>query len=261
MAWSTHWDGLPTYGGRVGSRHLNPSQLHLRTRRLYQGRWSSCVAFALSSSMWTSARLNGWAMESPPSMAYLYSIGRAREWAGMPIDHRPPFADTGMYMSVAIRAVQELGFVSDVLWPYDEDHVEREPSPSMFRVGIDSARGLTWSTVYEGGRDRVEQVREALLSEACVVFSMVVDRAFEMNDGAVIRGVSEKTLGEHGMRVLALDDDNQEVIVENWWDRWGVQGGTDILGSDKTGGVGRIAFDLFQSDVIGNVNVIHLVRK
>jgi hypothetical protein len=260
--WDEHLNMLlPAQQHRVGAlSSRNPSQLALRTRRLEQLRWSSCAAFALSSAMWTSARLNGWQMLEPPSMSFIYSIGRAREWAGMPINDRPPFGDTGMYLSLAIRAVQDVGFVSNALWPYDEEHVEREPSPDVFRLGMDDASGLTWSAMDEPV-DRLLMVREALMSNAAVVFSMPVDRAFEMNEGEVVRSISERTLGEHGMRVLALDDDHEEVIVENWWDRWGIPSGTEILGSRAVVGCGRISYDLFRSSMIGNVNAIHMTPR
>jgi hypothetical protein len=260
--WDEHFNALlPLQPHRVGAlSSRNPSQLPLRWRRMYQLRWSSCAAFALSSAMWTSARLNGWNMLEPPSMAFIYSIGRAREWAGMPIDSRPPFGDTGMYLSLGIRATQEIGFVSNVMWPYDEEHIEREPSPGMFRMGMDEADGLSWSAIDEQ-EDRLDKVREAMVNNACVIFSMPVDRAFEWNEGELIRSVSERTLGEHGMRVLALDDDNQQVIVENWWDRWGLPAGTEILGCTATAGCGRISYDLFRSSAIGNVNVIHMMPR
>lgn len=260
QSWDAHCSGLLSrHQHRVGSLSTrNPSQLELRTQRRYQGRYQTCAAFTLASSIWTSARLNGMDISSP-SEAFLYSIGRAREQAGVPPEFQAPLTDSGMYFSLAVRAVAELGFVPSYLWPYDDEHVNGRPHPNVFRMAAD-ASGLSWSEI-DGVDDRLERVREAFGSNAAVAFSMPVDRAFEQNDGEPIRSLSEKTLGEHGMRVLALDDDHGLVVIENWWDHWGLDGGTEILGSRNTGGVGLLSYDLFSSEAIGNVFALHVADR
>ena len=246
--WRAHRVGL----AQVRDVEESPSQVQWRTQRFFQAPYNACAAFAIGSCLWTSVRMRKpplvVAEPEPPSFAFIYAVGRAREYAGQVIATRPDLVDGGMYPSLALEAVRDLGYVGERHWPYEPLFIEREPAPQIFRAAIDQS-GLSWSRLGEPGV-RIEAMRDAFARDATVAFSMIVDRPFEMNDGGVVRSMSEKTVGEHGMRVLALDSARKVVVVENWWDNWGV-GGTGNLA-----GCGFISFDLFEHDVIGNVYAI-----
>ena len=229
------------------------SVLRFRKRRMYQGRASACVAFALSRAIHTSlaSQLEGETAPSAipePSPWHIYYNARMIQHAGKDPKTLPPPLDTGSYPRHAIEAVRRLGFAEWSFAPYNAMLVNERPPNCAFREAFDQS-GLNWYVLDEHtGVSRSQIVAECLRAKPAipVVFGMPVDQPLEDWKGPSPISSIDLSL-KTGNHMLAVEEvrPNGEILFDNWWEDWGIEDG-----------FGLMTPELFGSSLIRNVYAI-----
>jgi len=226
---------------------------------------ASCVANALRRALGMCFRYvlarAGTAHADPPeaSRRFMYFNARQQENVDAKAAQLPPqpVSDGGSYPRYAMRAVQNLGFCAETVFPYTDKPqlpgetalgtINEVPPPAAFKAAYDQS-GFRYYRVISTGQARVAEVARALAQGHAVIFGMFVDTAFMRNKGAPIDqvDVNDPDGGGHMLAVLEVTD--TEVIPDNWWgEDWGDHG------------VGHFTHRLFGSSVISDVYVIQAV--
>ena len=237
---------LRTTIGRPGfARGTKPSLRAHRVRRIYQGPYGACVAFAEVRAINVSHRAYGNAAAPMASPKHLYAIGRLQEYAGQPTELIPPLnmiGDVGMYPGLALNACRNLGFCSWNDDPYGtpiEKHsatgaafadINELVRPIVARNAFDQA-GLSWYEIpFPTGR--MDAIEDCFAASMPVLFAMNVDAPFlEHRSSEPIKTISDETVGGHMMVGLEITREGH-LLFDNWWDDWGFEDGFGVLHRD-----------------------------
>lgn len=189
-----------------------------------QGNTSSCVGQAIGAMVDTRARAMGRLFAPRSSGIGIYKGARAlmRSDADVPLD------DAGSSARFAMRFVRDHGAPLRDDESEDPDRVNAE---LLFGEHV-SARGHRihkWWRVDAYGRDRVNQICQAIAKDLPVVFGTTVDEAFGRYDGShpLGRQDARKPIGGHMMGLLGYTTDGaQRVFVgaNSWSQAWGRKG-------------------------------------
>lgn len=245
---------LGAYGARRASAagQASPRSLaNYRGPRLYQGRAQACVGFSMARAIRVSLAAQGYPLPPVPSPWFLYYNARTIEYAGQDPALVPPVQDGGCFPRLAVEATKRQGFCDWSFAPYNAGMVNQRPPTCSYKNAFDQT-GLQWYCLDEHeGTSRSEAVAECYRQEIPlpVVFGMSVDKPFEEWRGpdpidhidTVPAALGGTCTGRHMMMVLEVLA-NGDLLVDNWWEDWGVEDG-----------LGIISARLFGSSVIKNV--------
>lgn len=196
-----------------------------RVGRLEQGQAGSCVAHALDRAIDICLRYAFDKLGKPgieplkASRRFMYFNARRQESG--------PIVDGGCFPRNAMKAVQQLGYCPESVFPYSDDAaaINEVPPPTAFQQAFDQSN-FRYYRVTSTGVARVAEVARALAQGKPVIFGTFADTAMEEWDGkdAIDQlDPSDPNGGGHMLCVLEVTAD--EVITDNWWgDGWGRNG-------------------------------------
>jgi len=210
--------------GLFGARKTLPDEslgLIGHVREIYDQLWtSSCVGNAIAGALSVRLSAMGYVVEALSRLAaYTYARAIARHTSDIELK------DEGSYPRMAMKALRDWGIPLERYWPFKTERVNDELSwgahqqASAFKV-------KKWWRIYSGGKDRIEDICQALASGYPVVFGVPVDSAFLDHKGSGSVGAPDptKNVGRHMMYAVGYKTVNGERwirIVNSWGVRWG----------------------------------------
>jgi len=199
-------------------------QTSLRCERGFQRTTASCFAFAASRGLYQLLQMEGYTVVPQPSVPWIYDIARQQEQAGKPVEAQQPLVDVGCYPHLGLKALKRQGFVSSHDMPFSPDTINQRPSPAVV-VKAYPQRGLTYYRIWDWGDERVK-LGSAAMKRGAMILGMRVCEGFEQHVGeGTIGHVDLDHSAGHGLTALAIRQDDGALLVDNWWEGWGIQSG------------------------------------
>ena len=189
-----------------------------------QGDTSSCVGQAISTAIDARLRRTGrWDAPRASSLA-VYTYARALERAAA----SDSLLDMGSYPRLAMKGLREWGVATEDRWPFDLTQVNAELPWDVMQQSA-AWRVTSWWRIDSTGKERVEDVCQALAAGYPVVFGTEVDAAFMAYDGKgpLQAGDRAHTLGGHMMCLLGYTTENGARVlrgVNSYGLGWGDRG-------------------------------------
>jgi C1A family cysteine protease len=159
-----------------------------------------------------------------PSRMFIY--WNARKKAGLPLDE-----DTGVGIRDAYHAVSDWSACEEHLWPYDEEHMYKEPTPETYKaadahpnfssIGLSQDPYALKLCLYQGYPVSIGlQLYDSFMSEEVAATGIVPLPDVE----------KETCLGGHAMTLIGWDNnkegesDDVFLVLNSWGDKWGKDG-------------------------------------
>jgi len=134
--------------------------------------------------------------------------------------------DSGSTLRNGMKAINNYGFCSEKMWPYDIEKFENKPSDECYKEGEQDA-GVEYKRVNQ----HIDDLRHCLSQEHLpIVFGFVVYESMETPQVTKTGFVptpekGEKMLGGHAILLVGYDDVRKVFFFRNSWDEnWGDHG-------------------------------------
>ncbi|MFA9262919.1 MAG: C1 family peptidase [Undibacterium sp.] len=195
-----------------------------------QSRQGACVGFATNTGI--EARMNYLNTPVEPlSNQGTYVLARCVDRVPTANGVLPPLEDEGSRPNQAMRALTEWGIPLLSKRPDDDDTVNDEPTLDE----IESAAKFRVKGQYEikgYGKDRIDQIKNALAQGFPLCFAVMVDTAFEEWDGRSPIGLPDPAdiLGGHYLCAMGYDTTHSGLIEVKFMNSWGVKWGSRGVG-------------------------------
>lgn len=176
-----------------------------------QGRTSSCVAQAFSTSFETRSHIIGAPIERPSVLAG-YTGGR------LVAAPRAPMVDAGSNPLAVLAAYEQYGLVAESRFPFSEEAVNAPLPLDVFQHGADATLGGHYRIPAGAGVGL--ELRRALFAGYIPVFAMSVDqRFFDLADGRAYMPSGGPKLGRH-MQAIVGYAPGMFLIAGSWGREW-----------------------------------------
>lgn len=189
-----------------------------------QGSTGSCVGQAIGGAIDTRLRKTGRWTAPLTSRQAIYTIGRALDRFAP----KEPLVDDGTRPRMAMKGLKQWGVPTEVKWPFDESKINDELPWDVLQEA--SANIVTaWWRIPSLGKERIEDMCQALGNGYPIVFGVKIDEAFqELSGPKPVEGFDKKALvGGHMMFVVGYKTVNGVRIfrcVNSWGTGWGDKG-------------------------------------
>lgn len=185
---------------------------------------SSCVGQAIGGAVDTRLRrLGRW--DAPlVSRQAIYTFARALDRG----TKTEPLADVGSMARLAMKGMKTWGVPTAHRWPFDPSKINDDLPWDVMQEA--SAYTLeAWWRIDSGGKERIEDICQALAAGYPVVFAVDVDTAFLDHKGAKPFGALDptKSVGGHMLYAVGYKTVNGERLircVNSWGTGWGDAG-------------------------------------
>lgn len=180
-----------------------------------QGRTSSCVAQAFSTSFETRSHIIGAPIERPSVLAG-YTGGR------LVAAPKSVLVDGGSNPLAVLEAYRKYGLVAESRFPFSEDRVNAPLPLDVFQHGADATLGGHYRIGAGAGAGL--ELRRALFAGYIPVFAMSVDqRFFDLEGGRVYMPSGGPKLGRH-MQAIVGYAPGKFLIAGSWGRGWAEDG-------------------------------------
>ena len=208
----------------LGSVSTLPAKASLRdhVNIFDQVKTSSCVGWATAQGIWVSLQAAGLVFATFPSAHGIYTIARCIDR----IDNRRPLRDIGSMPNRAMRGLTEWGVPMSLDWPFDPDHINREPVWDELKKSS-RLKLLGYYRVDGTGPSVVERIKQAITSGYAVPLATQVDASFEDYNGSGVLSAPTSTLGGHYICAVGyetMQKGNTVFTIANSWGDWGDKG-------------------------------------
>lgn len=193
----------------------------------YQGNLGSCVSHGVRFSIVAADMAIGVNTPIDPSRLHIY-------WHGREIQNTIQ-SDSGLSIRNGIKAVVSSGYCPEPLWPYDINRFKERPPTSAETEGMRN-RVIKYQSVpqemtsikaaivtNEKGDLDLEHPRPVPFGFTC--YQSISSQSTAQSGDIPNPGVFDAIAGGHCIDICGWDDARQRVLVANWWDGWGVNGG------------------------------------
>lgn len=218
------------FGARRGIRQESMELVGCVPRIKDQGSTLSCVGQAIGTAIDARLRrLGRWDVPESSSQA-IYTFARALERNPL-LDFEskpPPLVDFGSHPRLAMKGMKDWGVPTESRWPFNPSRIDEElPWDVMQESSTHCVQA--WWRIDSMGKERVEDVCQALMMGYPVVFGTVVDQAFMdfTGKGWVPVPDASRLVGGHMMCFVGYkSEDSQRVLkgVNSWGSEWGDDG-------------------------------------
>lgn len=189
-----------------------------------QGATSSCVGQSIGTAIDTRLRkLGKWDAPLSSSQA-IYTFGRALSR----LSKDESLQDGGTFPRNAMKGLKDWGVPTEQRWPFDPSHINDELPWDVMQAA--SANCLqAWWRIDSMGKERVEDICQALEKGYPVVFGTDIDQAFMDHSGTKPVGTPDrsKIVGGHMMCLVGYTTENSARVlrgVNSWGIGWGDRG-------------------------------------
>jgi hypothetical protein len=204
-----------------------PDHTEVTLPRRFQGSLPGCWGMMITRLVCRWFRLNQRPGAPEPSAMHAWAEARLQEYAGQDTSTVPKLQLVGVYASHGMQSVRKKGLVRWNAWPWKTAFACVKPPPFVTAKAY-GARGFEYYRA-----TTLAQASEAMRKRYTVGVSMLVDDAFKYHLGMnTIQSINPIGAEGHAMAVLKIDMPNRRVLVENWWDDWGMPDGTAWVSSD-----------------------------
>lgn len=216
------WNAAPLLA-KVAARPAQASLRHLIVEILDQGPLGSCVANAGAQAV-RAALVHGGAA-NPAALSRLFAYYYARA-----ISPGSTQVDSGTEIRCFFDVIRKIGFCPEDAWPYDVAQFARMPPPETHQQAIDQKTAVGYYSITSIGRQRVEDVCNAIAAGHLVVFGTQVGAAFaNYAPGAPAVDPPVDWLGGHALCVVgyrpgAAPGTIDFEVVNSWSEGWGDRG-------------------------------------
>lgn len=189
-----------------------------------QGATGSCVGQAIGGAIDTRLRMMGKNDAPLVSRQAIYTISRSLDRLSAEF----PLTDDGTRPRIAMKGLKQMGVPSESRYPFNPEKINEELPWDVLQES--SAHTLAaWWRIPSLGKERTEDMCQALASGYPVVFGVNVDEAFQAHVGKKpIEGFDKATIvGGHMMFVVGYQTINAERVfrcVNSWGTGWGDNG-------------------------------------
>lgn len=207
---------------------------------------SSCVGNSLSTSIYLRAKILGLSLPRP-SRKLFYDLSRLID------DPHRAMTDDGCRPSSAVFGAKDSGLVSEERWPLfgtteqalelsggkTDKWINVAPPQDVFEHALEARLGDYYRI--NNGTGCALNIRHALYSGFCPIFSMPVDESYENFAGdGVFAGVMGDVLGSH-MQCVVGSGPGYLLVCNSWSEEWGNHGLVAIVdGWFNSGAVGDV---------------------
>lgn len=192
-----------------------------------QGVTNSCVGQAIANALHIRLLRMGYFNAPEPSPYFPYQ--GARILAKRTIDEQ--IEDLGCYARLAMRWIRDNGAVSEAQHPSIPSKVNEEPDWETLKQAS-AFRIQAWYRIVPEGRERCDQIAQAIQNGYPVIFAALVDEAFLAHKGKDLAPYYDKSkhVGGHMMTIVAFKTDANGrrlfLVLNSWGTDWGDGGFT-----------------------------------
>lgn len=194
---------------------------------LRQGSIGSCVIHSCAQAIRMVEQRIAGDKPAPELLSRLWGYYNSR------VQHGDESRDTGTYIRLTIKALNQLGRPPEHVWPYDVSKYTEKPPLDSYRYAHDF-RKANYARIWESGETRKAETMTALAARKPVVFGTAVGQSFlsVKSIDPIPPPVDEPIIGGHAMCAIGYDAEGVE-IVNSWGTGWG------------EAGYGRISWEYF----------------
>lgn len=121
--------------------------------------------------------------------------------------------DSGSYIRDGLKSIKNFGVCSEVLWPYDIDKYDQQPTPLCY-LDATKRRISSYSTLYTN-----DEIKEVLSSKRPVVLATEIfyDFLYVTKDNPRVKMPSayDYSMGQHAVLIMGYDDSKSEFLIKN----------------------------------------------
>ncbi len=214
----------------------------------YQGQLGSCVSHGIRFAIVAADMAVGTNVPIDPSRLAIYYHGREIE--------NTVNSDSGLSIRDGIKSAVDKGYFTEDQWTYSDDGVKfkQKPPAAADASGMDN-RVIKYQSVPQD----LTQIKSAIITDGSGALDMDHPRpvpfgftCYQSMMSAMVAqygnipnpGVFDAIAGGHCICLCGWDDALQQLLIANWWEHWGVQGGFGTIGYSYV--LSRLASDFWR---------------